>query len=182
MNIAAARRVLVSVAVESAVRLADGREVELRPLQPAERDQLVRLFYRLSPESVYHRFMSPLREPSQLGLDRLLNVDHQAREAVAAVAGGEVVGVARYFREGESGAADMAVVVEDAWQRNGLSLALIGRLVELARSHGIESFTATMLSENRAAIGMVRRAFPRAVFRLDGPELRATMPFEPPLT
>lgn len=168
----------MGVAGNGSIRLADGREVELRPLEPDEREQLVRLFYRLSPQSVYQRFLSPLHEPSATGLDRLLNVDHQGREAVAAVVDGEVVGVARYFRQGPTGSADMAVVVEDAWQRRGLSLALIGRLVELARSRGIERFTATMLSENRGAIAMVRKAFPHAIFTLDGPELRAEMPFE----
>ena len=47
----------------SVVALRDGSEVELRPLEPDDRERLVRLFYRLSPESVYRRFMSPIPDP-----------------------------------------------------------------------------------------------------------------------
>jgi GNAT superfamily N-acetyltransferase len=159
-------------------RLQDGSEVELRSLQPNDREQLVRLFYRLSPASVYHRFLSPLHDPHELGLDRLLDIDHLDREAVAAVSGGQVVGVARYARQPGSDSADLAILVEDAWQGRGLSLVLIEQLVKLARSRGIASFTAILLSVNRVAIGMLRHAFPAATFTRDGTALGAVLPFE----
>lgn len=158
-----------------ATALHDPGQVQLRPLEPADREQLVRLFHRLSPESVYRRFLSPLHEPSEVGLARLLDIDHLDREAVAAVAGGDVVGIARYFRAGGSTTADLAVLVEDAWQGRGISLLLIGRLGQLARSRGITRFSATILSENRPAISMVRRAFGTVDFTPDGPELSAVM-------
>ncbi len=165
--------------VISAVALRDGSEVELRPLEGDDRQRLVRLFYRLSPESIHHRFLSPLHDPSDVGLDRLVDIDHREREALAAVVGDEVVGVARYSRNAQTSTADVAVLVEDGWQRKGLAVVLIERLRELARSRGIETFTATILSENRPAIRMVRKVFPGAVLTLDGPELTALMPFDP---
>ena len=165
----------------SVVALRDGSEVELRPLEADDRERLVRLFYRLSPESVYHRFLSPLHDPIDAGLDRLVDLDHRDREAIAAMSGGEVVGVARYFRDHDKATADLAVLVEDAWQRRGLSLVLIERLRELAERRGIEAFTATILSENRPAIRLVRRVFPNANLALDGTETNVVMPFEPPL-
>ena len=174
-----ADRVLEGVNVQTTVVLPDGAEVELRPLEPAERERLVRLFRRLSPESVYHRFLSPIQDPSEAGLDRLLDLDHKDREAVAAAVGDEVVGVARYFRAPGETSADLALLVEDAWQGRGLSRFLIDRLTELARRRGIEQFTATILSENRPAIRMVRRSFPAATFRLDGTEVDAEMPLSP---
>jgi RimJ/RimL family protein N-acetyltransferase len=166
----------------SAVELRDGSRVEIRPLEPSDRERLVRLFYRLSPESVYRRFLSPLHDPSEAGLDRLLDVDHQDREAVAALSGDEVVGVARYFRNPDRASADIAVLVEDYWQGRGLSLVLVERLRELAERRGISAFTATILSENRAAIRMVRRIFPGAVFTLNGTEVTVLMSFAASLT
>jgi GNAT superfamily N-acetyltransferase len=84
-----------------------------------------------------------------------------------------------YSRNAQTSTADVAVLVEDGWQRKGLAVVLIERLRELARSRGIETFTATILSENRPAIRMVRKVFPGAVLTLDGPELTALMPFDP---
>ena len=167
-----------AVAVLSAVVLRGGSEVELRMLEPDDRERLVRLFYRLSPESVYHRFLSPLHDPSEAGLDRLVDVDHVEREAIAAVFGDEVVGVARYFRDAVLPRADMAVLVEDAWQGKGLGPIMVEHLRDIARSRGIDAFTATLLSENRTAVRMVRRVFPSAVFTRDGTEMTALMPFE----
>ncbi|GAC1616105.1 MAG: GNAT family N-acetyltransferase [Candidatus Dormibacteraceae bacterium] len=161
------------------VVLRDGSRVRLRPLAEDEgdRERLRRLFYRLSPESVYHRFMSPLPEPRADMADRLLDLDHDDREAVAALVDDEVVGVARYHRDGAAqDRADLAVLVEDAWQRRGLSMLLIGAIADVAREHGIGHFTASILSENNVAIRMVRRAFPGAVFHLDGTEMQAVMP------
>jgi GNAT superfamily N-acetyltransferase len=169
------------VRVLSVVALRDGSEVALRPLEAGDRERLSRLFYRLSPESVYHRFLSPLHDPSDAGLDRLVDLDHDQRDAIAAMSGDEVVGVARYFRDRETAVADLAVLIEDAWQGKGLSLILVEQLKELARSRGIEAFTATILSQNRSAIGLVRRVFPNATFTVDGPELTALMPFEAPV-
>jgi GNAT superfamily N-acetyltransferase len=165
----------------SPVALRDGSEVELRPLEADDRERLVRLFYRLSPESIYHRFLSPLNEPIDAGLDRLVDLDHHDREAVAAMSGDEVVGVARYFRNREGTTADVAVLIEDAWQGRGLGVVLIERLQELARGRGINAFTATILSENRPALRMVRRVFPAAILTADGTETTALMPFEAPL-
>lgn len=167
--------------VLSAVALSDGSRVRLRPLEVDDRDRLVRLFYRLSPESIYQRFLSPLHSPSEVGLDRLVDLDHADREALAAVSGDELVGIARYFRIGAESAADMAVVVEDGWQGKGLAPILLEQLRDLALRQGIDTFTATILSQNRPAIRLVRKVFPGATFTLDGPELTAFMPFEAPV-
>ena len=156
--------------------LRDGSWIALRPLEASDRERLVRLFYRLSPETVYHRFLSPLHDPSDAGLDRLVDLDHNDREAIAAIWDGEVVGVARYFRDRSAPTADIAVLIEDGWQGRGLGAVLLEQLREIAAGRGIEGFTATILSENRPAIGLVRKLFPHAILTLEGPELTALMP------
>ena len=42
------------------VELADGAAIEIRPIPPADKPALVAGFDRLSPESRYRRFFSPL--------------------------------------------------------------------------------------------------------------------------
>jgi hypothetical protein len=74
-------------------------EPGLAQLEPGDGEALRRLFHRLSPETVYRRFMSPLARPEQARPERLLDVDHMDREAIVAVVAGEIVGVARYSRQ-----------------------------------------------------------------------------------
>jgi GNAT superfamily N-acetyltransferase len=142
------------------IGLRDGRRVSVRPLREDDGERLRRLFFRLSPLSVYRRFMSPLPAPREEGLRRLLDVDHSEREALAALDGDEIVAVARYARRPGSGAAEIAVVVADDWQRDGLAHLLLERLSGLARARGIELFRATVLGDNAPAMHMIRSFFP----------------------
>src|SRR4029077_15901841 len=105
-------------------------QVGLAKLEPSDGELLRRLFYRLSPETVYRRFHSPIVRPEQARPDRLLDLDHHDREAVVALDGGEIVGVARYFRQPGADTAEVAVVVADAWQGQGLATRLLGLLDE----------------------------------------------------
>jgi hypothetical protein len=44
-----------------AIEEAGGGRVGLAQLEPSDRESLRRLFYRLSPETLYRRFLSPSR-------------------------------------------------------------------------------------------------------------------------
>jgi GNAT superfamily N-acetyltransferase len=147
--------------------LRDGRTVSIRPLGEDDGERLRRLFFRLSPLSVYRRFLSPLPAPRDEGLARLLDLDHCNREALAAVDDDDIVAVARYARSPGSEAADIAIVVADDWQHDGLGLRLLERLAGLARRRGVRYFEATVLGDNTPALQLVRHAFPGSRARWD---------------
>src|SRR5690348_9134473 len=111
----------------------------LATLEASDGDALTRLFYRLSSESVYRRFFNPLSRPDELRAV-VTRLDHRHNEAVAAVEGGEVVGLAQYSRGAGSSVADLAIVVADGWQRQGLGTRLVAALAERATAEGIDSF------------------------------------------
>ena len=137
--------------------------VTTRPVRPDDAPLFCRLWDRLSPETVYRRFHAPLRLPPA-DAHRLVEVDHDLREALVAVVGGEVVGVARYDRSpADPGTADVAVVVEDAWQGVGVGRQLLGELTELAARRGVRSLTADVQADNDRMVGLVRRLLPGAV-------------------
>jgi GNAT superfamily N-acetyltransferase len=159
-----------------AIHKAQAGRIGLAQLEPSDREPLLRLFYRLSPETLYRRFMSPVARPEQVPVDRLLDVDHRDREAIVAVADGEIVGVARYFRQPGSDTAEMAVVVADAWQRQGLATRMLGALAERASAVGIQWFTMTMLADNRPILGLVRRVDPSARLDLSHGVYETTVP------
>lgn len=130
--------------------------VGLALLEPTDGDALRRLFDRLSPQTLYRRFHSPISRPEQTQPQRLLDVDHHDREAVVAVAGGEIVGVARYVRRRGSDTAEIALVVADQWQRQGLATRLLCALHERAQREGVERFAMSMQADNRPVIQLMR--------------------------
>ena len=143
-----------------AMQTSSAGHVSLAQLERSDGEALRRLFFRLSPATVYRRFHSPISRPEQAHPERLLDIDHHDREAVVAVVGGEIVGVARYARWPGTDRADLAVVVADEWQRQGLATRMLGGLAELAQSAGIESFTASVQGDNHQALGLLRRFRP----------------------
>jgi len=152
-------------------------EPGLARLEPSDGAALERLFYRLSPETVYRRFLSPLARPEQARPELLLDVDHRDREAIVAVVEGEIVGVARYFRKPGADVADIAVVVADEYQGHGLGTRLLATLREAATRAGISGFSVTTQADNRAAIALVHSLDPGARLVFAGGGLyEATIP------
>lgn len=149
----------------------------IREIEASDVDRLERLFYRLSPETVYRRFFSPVSKPRRSMLEHLAEVDHVNRDAMVAVVDDEIIGVARYDRvDGYPNAAEIAVVVEDAWQRHHVATLLTNELARRARSRGFEMFTATMLGDNQPVVSLVRALNPNARVNWDGGALSARLP------
>jgi GNAT superfamily N-acetyltransferase len=165
---------------ERIVHLADGTAVALRLIQPDDAELLRRLFYRLSPDTVYWRFFTPVHTPREEVLEHFARVDHRTREAVVAVIAGEVVGVARYDQAAGTDQADSAILVEDAWQGRGLAKVLLRRLAEVARERGIGTFTALILGENVRARHLYSSVFADIDARLDGSEWHLRIPLAGP--
>ncbi len=140
------------------VRLRDGSSVEVRPIQPEDREYLRSGFERLSNRSRYLRFQTPLPRLSEQQLSYLTDVDHHDHEALVAIdpKQEEGIGVARFVRVGDD-VAECAIVVADDWQGRGLGTVLLDRLAERAREEDIARFTALVLAENADALRLLER-------------------------
>jgi GNAT superfamily N-acetyltransferase len=158
--------------------VVDGTPLTVRPIEITDTDRLASFFGRLSPSSVYFRFFSPIQRPPRAALLRLADVDHTRREALVALQGDDIVAVARYDARPGSANAEIAVTVEDAWQHRGVGSALARRLAKLARDRGYERFVASMLPDNRAAIGLIRKLSPDATLRFASGEYEASLPLQ----
>jgi ribosomal protein S18 acetylase RimI-like enzyme len=135
--------------------------VTTRPVRPEDGALLCRMWPRLSADTVYRRFHAPIRGLPAATVARLVTVDHDVREAVVGVVGGEVVGVARYDRSpDDAAAAEFAVVVEDGWQGVGLGRQLLVELTGLAARRGIRTLTASVQPDNDRVLALVRRLLP----------------------
>jgi len=167
---------------ESDVVLRDGGTVQVRPIRPSDAAAIQALHGRLSPQSIYFRFFSPLPSLSATMLERFVNVDYVDRLALVAVLGHDIVGVGRYERLpsqiGPGDEAEVAFLVDDAQQGRGLGTVLLEQLALYAATAGVSRFVADTLPENARMLrvfheagfddqrifadGVVRVAFPIA--------------------
>lgn len=142
-----------------ALELADDGRPKLAYLEECDGELLNRLLDRLSPASVYRRFFSPVVRADQFKAS-LLTTDRYERDSIAALEGGEVVGLAQYSRRVGSCEADMAIVVADAWQQQGVGTRLVAALSDRASARGISAFTVSIQGDNSAAIRLLKRLAP----------------------
>lgn len=135
------------------VLLREGSPVELRAVRPDDMDRLLDLFYRLGPQSVYLRFHHALTRMSREEAERYARVDYDNTFALVAVRGSDkeqkVIAVARYARTPRRDVAEVAFVVENAYQRKGLGTHLLEQLAAIARGKQIRTFQADVLAENQ---------------------------------
>jgi acyl-CoA synthetase (NDP forming)/RimJ/RimL family protein N-acetyltransferase len=145
------------------VLLADGSTVQVRPIRPDDADDLVDLHSRLSVRTRYLRYFSPYPRIPDRDLYRFVHVDHHDREALVVVSGGELIAVGRYNRLGPgSDDAEVAFVVEDAYQGRGIGSVLLEHLAAAARAADVRRFVAEVLAEN----GTMLRVFTDAGYRV----------------
>ena len=165
---------------ECDVVLSDGGTAHLRPIRPDDVEQLRSLHGRLSPESIYFRFFSPIPRVPEPQLHRLAEVDYRDRFALVAELDAVVVAVVRYDRKSEDPvAAEVAFVVADDQQRRGLATVMLEHLAAVARSNGIERFDAETLPDNRAMMDVFRHAGFEVSSRFDRGVIEVSFPLAP---
>ncbi len=131
-----------------------GTVISVRPILPEDAPRLAAFHSALSPHSIYMRFFSPHPRLSPRELERFTHVDYADRLALIAEIDRELVAVARYDRRAESSEAEVAFVVADPWQHHGIAPALLELLAEGAARHGIDTFGASTLLDNRDMLGV----------------------------
>ena len=145
------------------ITLRDGSRLRIRQWHRSDTDLLLRAFERLSPESRYRRFLTPVPELSGQMLRYLTEIDHHDHEAMVAVdeQTGEGVGLARYVRDRRRPEmAELAVTVTDDWQQKGVGILLLEVLCARGREEGITSFTALMLATNKTMMDLLKQLGP----------------------
>lgn len=135
------------------VLLSDGTTVQLRSIRPDDAAAIVAMHARFSERTRYLRYFSPYPRIPERDLQRFVNVDHRDREALVVLAGDRIVAVGRYERLGPaSPEAEVAFVVEDAYQGRGIGSVLLEHLADAASRYGIVHFVAEVLPANGAML------------------------------
>ena len=145
--------------------------LKVRPVEEADADRVRRLFERLSPESIYRRFFTLFPAPPPSVLRRMTVVDHRDHEALAVLDEDEIVAIASWDRPAHAAdEAEIAVLVEDAWQHKGLGRSLVRMLTGEAARSGIAVINATVLADNHPARHLASTVARPDTVVMDGPE------------
>jgi ribosomal protein S18 acetylase RimI-like enzyme len=143
------------------VVLHDNAVVRLRPIRPTDAGREERFFGRVSTESAYRRFFHFKQDLTSEEIRYLTTIDYDARMALIALQGGEMVGVARYdvipgATHKSERIAELALLVQDDFQGRGLGKHLLQHLTAAARHHHISAFEAYVQPDNHRMFGLLR--------------------------
>jgi GNAT superfamily N-acetyltransferase len=139
-------------------RAAGHTATEIRQACSADLAALSDFFAGLSLRTRYLRFFAPVT-PARSLIRRMAGVIGST-DAVVAIRDGRIIGhamaVDRAASHGEP-AADIGVVVADAWQSQGVGSALVRTLVSRAQARGVTSLTMDVLHGNHQVLAMIAR-------------------------
>jgi len=128
-------------------------ELTVRRADPSDRPAAVALHDRCSTATLRRRYHGPTADSDRY-LGHLLE-PRFGQTLTVETPDGDLVALAHLMWDDDN--AEIAVLVEDAWQRRGLGSELVRRLAELARDAGIGQVYAVTTASNSGMVATLRQ-------------------------
>jgi GNAT superfamily N-acetyltransferase len=130
---------------------------------PEDAQRLQASFRKLSPQTIFLRFLETFKELSDKQAYHFANLDYQTHMALVALiheAGAQqIIGVARYaILKDQPGYVEAAIVVRDDFQNLGLGTILMDRLAHYAITQRMKAFVATVHTSNARIRHFIQRS------------------------
>ncbi|MFI9723133.1 GNAT family N-acetyltransferase [Streptomyces sp. NPDC052396] len=135
--------------------LPEGNEITVRRADTGDLEAARRMHQRCSRATLALRYHGPVQDTQ--AADRYLRhllSPRFGRTLAAYTASGRLVGLGHLLWDGEE--TEVALLVEDAWQRRGVGGELLARLVGMAREAGCESVYAVTRASNTGMVAAMR--------------------------
>jgi RimJ/RimL family protein N-acetyltransferase len=159
------------------LRLSDGRELLIRPIDPADAEPIAASFQLLNEEEVRRRFLHLLKALSEIHLQHLTHPDPDSEFVVVAaepLPAGEalVPAVARLARDNrDRSRAEFGILVSHFVTGLGLGRVLMLRLIEWARQNGVTELWSDVVENNTAMLDLATQLGFRKQAMFDSPGL-----------
>ena len=138
-----------------------GLRIVIRALTAEDGPRLEKLFYSLSPKTIYFRFFSRLKTLSPEMLHQLMDVDHERDIALVASQGKgddeKILGVFRLMCSPDRKQAEFSIVVGDPWQGQGVGARLFQYGLASATVRRGEFVWGLALAENRVMLALAKK-------------------------
>ncbi len=132
--------------------LSRGEEITVRRATPEDRAAALAMHERCSPRTLALRYHGPVTDADRY-LAHLLS-PRFGRSVAVETASGRLVALGHLLWDGDEN--EVALLVEDEWQRRGVGAALLRALVEMAVEAGRESVYAVTQSTNTGMVAAMR--------------------------
>lgn len=147
--------------LETVVTIKAGTEIFIRPLKPEDADLYREFWNQLSPESIYYRFSTHLKELHKELLVRFTQPDYDREIALAAMerlgVKEKMLAVARLLWSPEPQKAEFSIKVADPWQGQGIGAELLKRIIIAAQRRSIKSIWGLVLRGNHGMIELAKK-------------------------
>ncbi len=142
------------------VLLKNGEGLFIKPALPEDLLLVTSFMKRISRESLRMRFMVSMSEVPADIIKELCSGDFTEKGCLLAISGEggdkKVVGLGNYIAMDNERAAEIAFLIEDSYQRKGISTLLLERLAGLAAANGFIEFEAEILPDNQPMINVMK--------------------------
>jgi acetyltransferase len=141
---------------EQTVHLRDGSAVLVRPVRPEDEPLYPPFLQKVTAEDVRLRFFGPIKHFNHALISRFTQIDYARAMAFVVIdpSFGEMLGVGRVHLLSHSDTAEYAVLVRSDLKGRGLGWLLMQKLIEYARSEGIQELYGEVLSDNSTMLRM----------------------------
>jgi acyl-CoA hydrolase/GNAT superfamily N-acetyltransferase len=144
--------------------LKNGKSVEFRPLLPSDEFAYRNFFYSLQEKTIYFRFFYKMRTfTHEVVQKQWASLDYRDNISIIGLIqkGGhkEIIAIGSYAKEDEN-RAEVAFVVREDYQGQGIGSYLLETLEFIARQNGYHSFSATVLRENASMLKVFKKRYP----------------------
>ncbi|MEV4879982.1 GNAT family N-acetyltransferase [Streptomyces cyaneofuscatus] len=137
---------------EDILTLPEGNEITVRRADRSDLAAARAMHDRCSPGTLGLRYHGPVGDADRY-LDHLLS-PRFGRTLAVQTASGKLVALGHLLWDGDE--TEVALLVEDDWQRRGIGSELLGRLVQLAEEAGCDSVYAVTQSRNTGMVAAMR--------------------------
>jgi acetyl coenzyme A synthetase (ADP forming)-like protein len=176
---AEAREAAYPTQYETEVLLKDGSRILLRPIRKDDVERWLEFISRLSHRTKYLRFHSVPKLGREDAI-RFCSVDYDNAFAFVAEVlrdrRRDIIAIGRYYRIPYKPLAEVALVIEDAYQGKGIGTKLMEWLANVARDNGITMFEASVLAENREMMNVFKDYGFHVTSKREEGEYRVTFP------
>lgn len=143
-------------------RTNTGLEILLRPVKISDEPLIRELFYSLSNESMFHRFLTARKGMPHERLQSFVAIDYTRNTtpilAILKAEGREkIAGLGQYVLNPDMKTADLALVVRDDCHNQGIGFELISYLTSLAKRQGMQGFTGDALARNQPIFALINK-------------------------